>query len=232
MSGPCDISKAFYTARSAVRRPTAHASERVEELPRATLLTQFSASLTILIWRGQAVLAFTPSEGKMLAYVFVAFAVLFRFLPHGPFVTLCQSCGLWNLTPVGASLLYFGARQPQRRMWLPVAALVASDIALNLFVYHMALDPSYLITWAWYAAAILIGSVLAPRVSVLRLAGASLALSMSFFVMSNFAVWTAGYLYPRTMAGLVTCYTMAIPFFKNTLAGDLLFSAAFFGVPV
>ena len=168
----------------------------------------------------------------MLAYLFVAFAVLFRFMPHGPFVSFCSSCGLWNLTPVGASLLYFGARQSRRRMWIPVAALVASDIALNMLVYHMALDPSYLITWAWYAAAILIGSVLAPRVSVLRLAGASLALSMSFFVMSNFAVWTAGYLYPRTMAGLVTCYTMAIPFFKNTLAGDLLFSAAFFGVPV
>src|SRR5438874_11484519 len=146
----------------------------------------------------------------MLAFLYVAFAVLFRFVPHGPFVSFCHSCGLWNLTPVGASLLYFGARQPRRRMWLPVVALVASDVVLNVFVYHVALDASYLITWAWYAAAVLLGSVLAHRISLLRLAGASLTLSLSFFVMSNFAVWTAGYLYPRTLAGLATCYTMAI----------------------
>lgn len=167
----------------------------------------------------------------MLAYIYVVFAVLFRLLPHGPFTTFCQSCGLWNLTPVGASLLFFGARQPRRRMWLPVVALIGSDLFLNRFVYHVATNPTFVITWAWYAAAVLIGSVLARRISVMRLAGASLTLSVSFFVMSNFAVWASGY-YGRTLAGLATCYTAAIPFFKNTLAGDLIFSAAMFGLPM
>lgn len=168
----------------------------------------------------------------MLAYLYVALAVLFRLLPHGPFATFCSSCGLWNLTPAGASLLYFGARQPRRRMWLPVAAMVASDVVLNAFIYHVKLDASYLITWAWYAAAVLIGSTLSRRISVMRLAGASIALSLSFFAMSNFAVWAAGYLYPRTLAGLATSYAMGIPFLKNTVAGDLIFSAAFFGLPL
>ena len=35
--------------------------------------------------------------------------------------------------------------------------------------------------------------------------------------------------YPKTFAGLVACYAAAIPFFQNTLAGDLVFTALLFG---
>ncbi len=61
----------------------------------------------------------------MLAYLFVIFAVAVRFLPH-PFA----------FTPVGASLLFFGARGPRRQMWVPLAVLAASDVLLTTLVYR------------------------------------------------------------------------------------------------
>jgi len=175
---------------------------------------------------------FAPQEETMLAYLYLAFAVLFRLVPHGPFTSLCSSCGLWNFTPVGASLLYFGARQPRRRMWIPVAALAASDIVLNLFIWHVRLDASTVIVWTWYAAAVLLGGVLQKRLSIGRLAACSVGLTAIFFIISNFAVWAGSTLYPHTIAGLFTSYVMAIPFVKSMLLGDLIFSAAFFGLPV
>ena len=65
-------------------------------------------------------------------------------------------------------------------------------------------------------------------------AGAVLGGSLLFFFVTNGAVWlfAEGSIYPKTLAGLATCYWMALPFFRNTVASDLLFSAAFFGVPV
>jgi hypothetical protein len=59
-----------------------------------------------------------------------------------------------------------------------------------------------------------------------------LASSVAFYLSSNFAVWAFGTMYPKTLAGLVTSYTLAIPFFRPSLIGDLLFTAALFAVPV
>ncbi len=157
----------------------------------------------------------------LLAYLFVVFAVLVhaRAVPM-PF----------HFTPVAAALLFFGARMPRKSMIAPVALLIGCDIYLNAFVYGYPLGWDQAVTWVWYAAIILFGGLLAGNSSALRVAGASLVASISFFVVSNFAVWiVAREMYPATWSGLVTCYVAAIPFFRNTLLSDMLFSAAFFG---
>jgi hypothetical protein len=78
---------------------------------------------------------------------------------------------------------------------------------------------------------LLLGGALSRNSSPLRVAGASLTASISFFVVSNFAVWAVWRdMYPATWNGLMACYVAALPFFRNTLASDLFFSAAFFGV--
>ena len=59
--------------------------------------------------------------------------------------------------------------------------------------------------------------------------GCSMAASLLFFVATNFAVWTFSELYPTNAAGLATCFTQALPFFRYTFAGDLIFSTALFG---
>ncbi len=155
----------------------------------------------------------------MLAYLFVVIAVAVRFLPHP-----------WAFTPLGAALLYFGARQPRKRMWIPLALLAIADIALTKHTYWYPFTVDTLVTWAWYAAVILLGGMLRENARPLRLVGASLATSVSFFVLSNFAVWAVWNMYPKDLGGLIACYAAAVPFFRQPLA-DLIFVTLFFGVP-
>ncbi len=158
---------------------------------------------------------------NILAYLFVVFAVLVhaRAVPM-PF----------HFTPVAAALLFFGARMPRQRMITPLALLIVSDIYLNKFVYGYPLGWDQAVTWVWYLAIMLFGGLLARNSSLLRVAGASLVASISFFVVSNFAVWTVSReMYPATWSGLVACMVAGVPFFRNTLISDLLFSAVFFG---
>ena len=53
----------------------------------------------------------------------------------------------------------------------------------------------------------------------------TLTSSMLFFIITNFAVWNMYDYYPKTLDGLILCYTMAIPFFQNTLYGTIIYTA-------
>ena len=155
----------------------------------------------------------------MLAYLFVVLSVALRF------ISLPVA-----FTSVAASLLYFGARQPRRRMWVPLVLLVAADLVLTRLVYAYPLSADHLVTWAWYAAILLLGGTLKENSGALRVGGAALAASVSFFLLSNFAVWAVWAMYPKTLAGLAACYLAALPFFRHSLAGDLFFTVVFFGI--
>lgn len=157
----------------------------------------------------------------MLAYVFLLFAVAVRFMPH-PLA----------FTPVGAALLFFGSRSLLRRMWIPLALLAASDVVLTTLVYRYPFSWDHFVTWAWYAGMLWLGSTLKKDAGAVRILGTALAGSVSFFLISNFAVWAAWDMYPRTVAGLMTCYDAGLPFFRRAVAGDLLFTAIMFGAPV
>ena len=156
----------------------------------------------------------------MLAYLFVLLAVAVRFMPH-PLA----------FTPVAAALLYFGARGPKRQLWAPLALLAVSDVILTKIVYSYPLTWDHFVTWAWYAAILLLGTQLRENTNWLRVGGAALASSVSFFAVSNFAVWACWNMYPKTLAGLMTCYAAALPFFRRGVAGDMVFTAVMFGVP-
>ena len=155
----------------------------------------------------------------MLAYVFVVVAIAFRFLP--------QTIGF---TPITASLLYFGARSPRKWMWAPLLLMATADLYLTRVVYHYPFKADQFVIWGWYAAMILLGGLLKKKSGWARIAGASLAGSVSFFLVSNFAVWLVWNMYPKTLGGLLACYTLALPFFRNGVIGDLLFTAVFFGI--
>lgn len=75
----------------------------------------------------------------------------------------------------------------------------------------------------------LVGWVLRDRISMRMVIAASVAGSIVFFLVSNFGVWAAGVLYPDNVAGLAECYTAGIPFFRNTVVGDLFYAALIFG---
>lgn len=143
----------------------------------------------------------------------IAAAAASRLLPHPP-----------NATPMAAMALFGGAYLADRRLalLLPLAAMLASDLVLGLH----ALLP---VVYGAFAVIVWLGTRLAGRITPLRVAGATLAGSVLFFVLTNFGVWAWGGLYPRTAAGLVAAYVAAIPFFRNTLLGDAAYALLLFG---
>ena len=157
----------------------------------------------------------------MLAYLFVVLAIAVRFMPHP-----------WMFTPVTASLLFFGARGPRRFMWAPIAMLAASDVVLTKYFWHYHFTWDQLVVWAWYAAVLMLGTRLRENNKPLWIMASALGSSVAFYLLSNFAVWASFNMYPKTLAGLMTCYTLAIPFFKPALIGDLVFTSGMFAVPV
>ncbi|MDR1342872.1 MAG: hypothetical protein LBK18_06420 [Prevotellaceae bacterium] len=156
----------------------------------------------------------------------IVLAAMSRLAPHPP-----------NFSPVGGMAL-FGAAYYSRRCWafaIPILAMWVSDLALNNIVYAQYFDgfvwfySGALFTYGAFAAVVLLGMLTLKKVRVGRVAAAALGASVVFFLVSNFGVWLAAGMYPHTPAGLAACYAAGIPFFQNTIAGDLVYTAAMFG---
>ncbi|MGH9482972.1 MAG: DUF6580 family putative transport protein [Terriglobales bacterium] len=156
----------------------------------------------------------------MLMLLFVLGAVGMRFLPHA-----------WNFTPVIAMLLLCGVWMKPKHLWVPIAALAASDFALNLWVYHAPGRLDQYFTWAaWLVVLGLALVALRGRLRVPALLGTTVASSTLFFLISNLGVWADGTMYAHSWTGLITCYTLGLPFYRTAMAGDLVYVTVFFGL--
>ncbi|MDP3143603.1 MAG: hypothetical protein Q8N14_06715 [Candidatus Omnitrophota bacterium] len=141
----------------------------------------------------------------------VLLGISLRLVPHLP-----------NVVPVVAIALFAGVYLNKRYApWLALALMMISDVMLGL--HNVAL-----FTYGSVVAIAFLGIWLRNRKTISRVIGTSLASSLLFFVVTNFGVWLMGW-YPRTLEGLINCYTLAIPFFRNMLLGDLAYVAIFFG---
>jgi hypothetical protein len=156
----------------------------------------------------------TSNHARLIALISAIFvAAALRLVTHPP-----------NFSPIDAMALFSGAYLARR--WLafaaPLAAMVISDSVLGFY-------SGVWVTYLAIALVVLLGSVALRRVSALRVGGAAVAGSVLFFLVSNFGTWALGTMYPLTAAGLAACYVAAIPFFQNTLVGDLFYSGLLFG---
>ena len=105
----------------------------------------------------------------------------------------------------------------------PLAALLLSDLVLG-FYHGMAT------VYAAVALIVVIGwAISGRRRSVVPVTVAAISASVLFFVLTNFGMWLFSGFYPRTEEGLVACFVAAIPFFQNTVAGDLFYTVLLFG---
>lgn len=143
----------------------------------------------------------------------IAAAVASRLLPHPP-----------NFAPIAAMALMGGAHFSDKRLafLVPLTAMLMSD----LFIGMHSLMP---LVYGSFIAIVAIGFLLKGRVNTLNVTVAALAGSVLFFLVTNFGVWAMDGGYPNTLAGLMACYTAAIPFFQNTVMGNLFYSGVLFG---
>lgn len=163
-----------------------------------------------------------PARAALLTAM-IAAAALARLLPHVP-----------NVAPVGALALFGGAHFARKR-WavvVPLSAMLLSDLVLYAGRYeeYWAYFPSS--AFSVYASMALIaclGFWLRKRRRVHHIAAATVAGSGLFFLVTNFGVWLFTSMYPHTLQGLISCYTAAIPFFRNTLLGDAVYATVLFG---
>lgn len=157
----------------------------------------------------------THSSGRLLLIGgMILAAALFRLVPHPP-----------NFTPIGAMALFGGAAIANRRLAfaLPLLAMLLSDLFLEF-------DSSRLWVYGSIALITLLGRTLqGHRNSAWRVACGSLGASLVFFVVTNFGVWAMSGWYTHTLSELGRCFAMALPFFRYTVIGDLVFSGVLFG---
>ena len=153
--------------------------------------------------------------------VLIALGVAGRLLPHPP-----------NFTPMAAIALFAGFIFMKK--YMAVVAVVAVMLLTDYFAFgYLSPDwfasKSMMVVYLALLFPIVFRGFLQKKLGVLRIAGAALASSTVFFVATNLAVWAFSPMYEKTFAGLVLCYTMAIPFFQNTIAGDMMWSGIIFG---
>jgi len=143
----------------------------------------------------------------------IGVAALFRFLPHPP-----------NFVPLTAIALFAGAYITDKRLafLIPIGAMFISDMIIG---FHNTM----LFVYIGLLAVVGIGMLLQNRQRVAPIAIATVSGSVLFFIISNFGVWLMTAMYPKTLEGLITCYVAAIPFFRNALAGDVVYVALLFG---
>ncbi len=170
--------------------------------------------------RGDEFVLNRSRELRPLALSLVCLGVLARLAPHPP-----------NFVPVGAVSLYSGARLRSWQAYLiPLLILAVTDPIIGLIFGVSAFSPLTPFVYLSFLINVWIGRHLGTTERVWRIGSATVLGSLQFFLMTNFAVWATGHWYPHTLSGLAACYLLAIPFFGLTLAGDLTYATALFGI--
>jgi len=146
-------------------------------------------------------------------------SALGRLIPHLP-----------NVTPLGGSCLFAGSRVAG--FWaylLPLAVMLATDPFVGGYT---KLSP---VIYGFFLLNVFLGRRLLQSVTPIRVGATAFLCSLQFFLITNFGIWAmaafrGSKFYTADLAGLARCYSMALPFWGRTLAGDLLYSAAIFGL--
>lgn len=159
----------------------------------------------------EANFGFDARTAALIAVILIAAGM--RLVPHPP-----------NFSPISAMALFSGAflGRGATKFLIPLGALFLSDIFLG---FHSLM----VIVYGSVALVVWLGCLISPRRSASRVAFAAVGGSVLFFLITNFSVWAFSDMYPKTVGGLVACYVAAVPFFQNSLAGDLFFTAVLFG---
>lgn len=150
-----------------------------------------------------------------MAYAFIILAVLSRLVAHPP-----------NFAPISALALFGGSHLRRRdALILPLVAMIVSDFFISGYY-----GPVMFYVYGSFVLVGLIGLWLRSHKNPWTIFASSLLASVSFFVITNFGVWAnPNSWYAKNLKGLIECYLAGVPFFRNTLLGDLFYTSLFFG---
>lgn len=147
----------------------------------------------------------------MLVLALLVGGILMRLISHEP-----------NFTPVTAIALFGGVYLNKKyAIFLPLTLMVISDIFIG---FH----DTILFTWGSFVLIALIGLWVREHKRVATILTSSVISAILFFIITNFGAWLS-VLYPHTWQGFIDCYTLAIPFFRNTLLSSVIYSVVLFG---
>ncbi len=151
----------------------------------------------------------------MLVYLLILLGAAMRVIPHPA-----------NFAPIAAIGLFAGVYLDKKQAFLvPLAAMLISDV----FIGFDSLN-SRLIIYAALIGASLLGMAIKDRKNLTNVVLGSVSGSVLFYFLTNLVFLYPAKMYPHTWAGQMLSYTNALPFFRNTLLGDLFYTAVFFGV--
>lgn len=149
-----------------------------------------------------------------LVLTMIVAGAMMRLIPHWP-----------NFTPIAAIALFGGTfvKRKELAFLIPVAAMLLSDLIIG---FHSTMLPVYLS----FIAIVGLGLILKQKLTVVNTLSASLASSIIFYLVTNFASWYSGIMpYPMNVGGLVQSYIAGLPFFFNGILGDLFYNSVLFG---
>lgn len=157
-------------------------------------------------------MTFEEHRKPWLVVALILLGIVARLVPHP-----------WNVTPTMAIALFGGTYLSKRwAILLPLGIVAFSDLLIG---WHSTIP----FTWGAFALTGLLAWWIRRQPTALRILTGALTGSVLFFALTNFGVWLTGELYPQTLVGLHECYVAAIPFFRNTVVGDVLYTTLFFG---
>lgn len=150
----------------------------------------------------------------IISLILIILGISARLLPHA-----------WNVAPIAAIALFAGVYLGRYyALILPPVAMLAGDIFIGFYQWQLAL-----VVYSCFMITGLIGYLISKHKSFVTIVAGSIAGSVIFFILTNWAVWQFSAWYAKDWAGLIQCYTLAIPFFRNTLLGDLFYTSVLFG---
>lgn len=146
-------------------------------------------------------------------FVIIAIAIVLRLAPHPP-----------NMAPIAAMALFGGCYLNKRyALIVPFIVMIVSDFFIGFHTTMAFVYGSFFLTG-------LLGVWLGHHKTLYNVLFVSLLSSFLFFFITNFGVWIMGGLYPKTVSGLFESYFYALPFFRNTIIGDLFYTGMLFGL--
>jgi hypothetical protein len=148
----------------------------------------------------------------LLPITIISLGVILRLMPHPA-----------NVAPITAIALFGGVYLDKKyAVFLPLFTMLISDAFLGFYPGLVTVYLSFILIGG-------MGLYIRNHKNITTVILGSLLSSVLFFLITNFNWWYIDALYPKTMQGLLSSYINALPFFRNTFLGDLIYTGIFFG---